>query len=57
MAAGMFILQQAGGRFTTFKASEPAPWDIYKSRQILASNGLIHDAMLDILNSDFLNKI
>ena len=57
VAGGMFILQRAGGRFTTFKSSEPAPWDIYKSRQILASNGLIHDAMLDILNSEFLNKI
>ncbi len=57
VAGGMFIVQQAGGRFTTFEASRPSARDIYASRQILASNGLVHDQMLQILQKDFLEKL
>lgn len=57
VAGGMFIVQQAGGRFTSFEASRPAAWDIYNSRQILASNGMIHADMLSIIRTDFLDKL
>lgn len=44
-AAGLVILREAGGRVTDFKGT---PYTIYEP-SIVASNGLIHDEMLDIL--------
>ena len=44
-AAGMVLIQEARGRVTNF---DDEPLDIY-TRKVLASNGLIHDAMRSIL--------
>ncbi len=44
-AAGAILVREAGGKVTDF---EGRPWDI-KSRDILASNGLIHEQLLDII--------
>jgi len=44
-AAGMIIVEEAGGRITTF---EGAPYSPY-SKSIVAGNPLIHRAMLEIL--------
>ncbi len=45
MAAGLLIISEAGGKATSFDGS---PFDLY-GREILVSNGLIHDEMIDIL--------
>jgi len=45
MAAGMLFVREAGGRVTDFLGAEST---IYK-KQVLASNGIIHDAMLNVL--------
>ncbi|SRR5579885_3543011 len=45
MAAGVVILREAGGRVTDFAGR---PHSIYGT-QLVASNGLIHDAMLTVL--------
>ena len=45
MAAGVLFVSEAGGRVTDFTG---LPINIYQ-KQILATNGLIHDAMLSIL--------
>jgi myo-inositol-1(or 4)-monophosphatase len=47
-AAGVLILAEAGGLVTDF---EGEPFDIYKG-QIVASNGLIHTAMLEVLGQN-----
>jgi myo-inositol-1(or 4)-monophosphatase len=44
-AAGLVILREAGGRATDFKGN---PYSIYEP-SIVATNGLIHEAMLKIL--------
>jgi len=44
-AAGLVILREAGGRVTDFKGT---PYSIYEP-SIVASNGLIHEEMLEIL--------
>lgn len=44
-AAGALLLKEAGGTITDFKGG---PFDIY-SGQVAASNGLIHEAMLEVL--------
>jgi myo-inositol-1(or 4)-monophosphatase len=44
-AAGLVILGEAGGRITDFKGT---PYSIYEP-SIVASNGLVHDQMLDVL--------
>jgi myo-inositol-1(or 4)-monophosphatase len=44
-AAGLVIVQEAGGRVTDFKGR---PYSIYEPA-IVASNGLIHDEMLEVL--------
>jgi myo-inositol-1(or 4)-monophosphatase len=44
-AAGRIILEEAGGRVTDFKGG---PFSIYM-KQILASNGLLHDEMRAVL--------
>jgi myo-inositol-1(or 4)-monophosphatase len=48
MAAGVVILSEAGGKVTDFKG---APHSIY-GRELVASNGLIHNAMLNLLRED-----
>ena len=45
VAAGILILREAGGRVTTFTGSE----DCVSGKEILASNGLVHDELADIL--------
>jgi myo-inositol-1(or 4)-monophosphatase len=45
MAAGVLFVREAGGRVTDFSG---APSIIYK-KNVLASNGIIHDAMLRVL--------
>jgi len=45
MAAGVCIIREAGGLVTAFDGS---PYDLY-GMQILASNGKIHDQMIDVL--------
>ncbi|MCS7281573.1 MAG: inositol monophosphatase [Desulfobacterota bacterium] len=47
VAAGTLLVMEAGGRVTDFSGN---PIDIYKD-EILASNGIIHKQMLEILNS------
>jgi myo-inositol-1(or 4)-monophosphatase len=48
MAAGAVILREAGGTVTDFKG---APHSIY-GRELVASNGRIHQTMLDVLQAD-----
>jgi len=45
IAAGAFIVEEAGGKVTDF---DGMPWSV-NSKDILASNGRIHDELLDIL--------
>jgi myo-inositol-1(or 4)-monophosphatase len=45
MAAGVLLVREAGGKVTDFSG---APSSIYR-KQVLASNGIIHDAMLGVL--------
>ena len=45
MAAGVLLVREAGGKVTDFSG---APASIYR-KQVLASNGIIHDAMLRVL--------
>jgi len=45
MAAGVLFVQEAGGRVTDFAGAGP---DIYR-KQVVASNGIIHDPMLQII--------
>lgn len=49
MAAGQLFVREAGGRVTDFAGGEST---IYK-KQVLASNGIIHDAMLTVLGRGF----
>lgn len=48
MAAGAVILREAGGTLTDF---EGRPLSIYR-QELVASNGLLHPAMLDVLRED-----
>ena len=45
-AAGFLIVQEAGGRVTDFDGNAFSPYQ----HRILATNGRIHDEMLDIIN-------
>lgn len=45
MAAGVLIVQEAGGKFTNFKGF---PSDIY-TPNVLATNGFIHEQMVEVL--------
>lgn len=45
VAAGFLMIQEAGGRVSDFKGN---PFDIY-SKEILASNGHLHEAMVEVL--------
>ncbi len=44
-AAGYLMVREAGGRVTDFRGRDGTIYD----REVLATNGLIHDAMLNIL--------
>lgn len=44
-AAGMVILQEAGGRITNFDGEPFSPYQ----RQLVASNGIIHEEMLTVI--------
>lgn len=48
MAAGSLIVTEAGGRLTGYSGE---PFDLY-ARQVVATNGLIHDDMLAVLARD-----
>jgi myo-inositol-1(or 4)-monophosphatase len=48
MAAGVVILREAGGRVTDFSGNTHS---IY-GKELVASNGLIHQAMLNLLQED-----
>ena len=45
MAAGVLMIQEAGGRVTNFKNE---PLSIY-TKKVLATNGLVHDSMMPFL--------
>lgn len=45
VAAGFLMIQEAGGRVSDFRGN---PFDIY-SKEILASNGRLHEAMVEVL--------
>ena len=47
MAAGMIIVEEAGGLITDFSGN---PTNIF-GKQILASNGKVHKAMIDVMNN------
>jgi myo-inositol-1(or 4)-monophosphatase len=49
MAAGVLLVQEAGGRFTDFRGSVSSVY----GKQVLATNGLIHDALVGILERGF----
>jgi myo-inositol-1(or 4)-monophosphatase len=53
MAAGILLVEEAGGRFTDFNG---APSSIY-TKQVLATNGLIHNKTLDILKEGLVGKV
>ena len=46
IAAGIVIVREAGGVVTDFDGG----YDMFARKQVVASNGLIHQAMLDILH-------
>ncbi|HSS20736.1 MAG TPA: inositol monophosphatase family protein [Pyrinomonadaceae bacterium] len=46
VAAGILLIKEAGGAVTDFRG---APLDIYTAK-VLASNGLVHDAMMKVLD-------
>ena len=46
MAAGVLFVTEAGGTVTDFTGKASS----IRKRQVLASNGVIHEAMLGILN-------
>lgn len=48
VAAGALLIREAGGRVTTYSGSENILADPY---QILATNGLIHDELLEVLQA------
>jgi myo-inositol-1(or 4)-monophosphatase len=47
VAAGYLIVQEAGGKITTF---DGAPYNVF-DKETLATNGLIHEAMLSVINA------
>ncbi len=48
IAAGVLLIEEAGGRITDFSG---APLNIYTPK-VLASNGLIHDKMMQVLGTN-----
>ncbi len=53
MAAGVLLVEEAGGRFSDFHG---APSSIY-TKQVLATNGLVHDKLVEILEEGLAGKI
>lgn len=51
-AAGLLLVEEAGGMVTDFKGN---PYSIY-GKEILATNGLLHKTMLEILNEQIYSK-
>lgn len=51
-AASAHLVVLSGGRVTNLKVNDPSLWDTYQ-REILATNGLIHDEMFRIVNWGF----
>jgi len=49
VAAGAYLVQQAGGNIMNFSGGE----EFLEKREILASNGLIHEDILAIMNTHF----
>lgn len=49
VAAGAFIVQQAGGKVTDFSGGP----DFIQNRRLLASNGLIQDELLQMIGENF----
>ena len=47
MAAGALIVREAGGRVTSY---DDGPLDLFGGGQIVASNGALHGAMLDVIS-------
>ncbi|MBM4168529.1 MAG: inositol monophosphatase [Ignavibacteria bacterium] len=45
MAAGVLLVEEAGGTFTDFRGHPSSVYD----KQVLTSNGLIHDSMIRVL--------
>ena len=45
MAAGVLVVREAGGRVTDFDGQ---PFDL-TAKRMLATNGLLHDSMSDLL--------
>jgi myo-inositol-1(or 4)-monophosphatase len=45
MAAGLLLVQEAGGRVTDLEGQPWQPW----GEQVLVSNGRLHDALLDLI--------
>jgi myo-inositol-1(or 4)-monophosphatase len=52
VAAGYLIVEEAGGRITNFKGDH---YDVF-SKQTLATNGLIHEEMLHVINETMKEK-
>ena len=52
-AAGVLIVQEAGGRVTNFSGG---PFSL-ESRQVLATNGLVHDEMLHEFQQIFEGRV
>ncbi|MCP5064321.1 MAG: inositol monophosphatase [Ignavibacteriae bacterium] len=48
VCAGMLIVEEAGGKLSDYKGE---PIDIF-SNQFLTTNGLVHNAMLEVFNKD-----
>ncbi|EKD57022.1 MAG: Inositol-1-monophosphatase, partial [uncultured bacterium] len=46
VAAGVLLVREAGGRVTDFMGKD---WDL-GSKDIVATNGLIHERLLNIIN-------
>jgi myo-inositol-1(or 4)-monophosphatase len=51
-AAGVLLVREAGGMVTNFRGG---PFDI-SSREVLASNGIIHAELLRIFDDIFANR-
>lgn len=49
MAAGALLVEEAGGRVTDFTGAT----DFLKTRTVIASNGYIHQPLVDIINSNY----
>lgn len=52
LATGLFLVQEAGGKVTHLNGSPVVSHDM--SKGFLASNGKIHDQLLDIIRKDYL---